>query len=303
MTKILITGATGFIGSWLVRYFTKEGKNIIAHGSSKESLRNLRQILIDEKVNLESIEFWEQNFLKTNWKFPDFSRINTIIHCAAATKVREGTLENYERYYQLNVVSTKNLAKKAIEKNVGHFIHLSTGQVYGIPSSFPITEKTPLNPINLYGFSKLIGEKIIASFGVFGLNYTIMRPFSVFGIGHNNIISIIKERIKSNKQITIYGDGTQSRAFSHVDDICRAIDIVMNREQCFSKEYNLSGEKEYSVNDLVRMISDSFNKEPELIYKESGVNELTRNIADISNLKDLGFKPEGSLEKFILELS
>lgn len=303
MSKILITGGTGFIGKRLIRHFIEKKDKIIAHGSSKKSLENLRQILTDESIDIKTIEFWEQNFLENNWNFPDFSQIDDIIHCAAATKVREGTLENYDKYFKLNVLATKNLAKKALEEKIKHFIHLSTGQVYGIPSEFPITAKTPKKPINLYGFTKLMGEKIVGSFGIFGLNYTILRPFSVYGKGQENIISIITNKIKNDQILTIFGDGTQSRAFCDVADICNAIQLIMNNPKCFHEEYNLSGEKEYSVNDLVKLISNKFNKEPQIVFEESGVNELKRNIADIRSLKNLGLRPRGSLEEFIESLN
>ena len=303
MSKILITGATGFIGGYFVKLFSNKGYNIIAQGSSKNSIKNLRNNLEQNGINLEKIEFWEQDFLKRKWDFPDFSQIRNIIHCAAATKVREGTLENYEKYFGLNVLATKILAKKALDENLKHLIHLSTGQVFGIPHSFPITESTPKNPINLYGYTKLIGEKVVGSLGILGLNYTIIRPFSIYGKGHYNIISIIMDKIKRNDPLTIYSDGTQSRAFLHINDICSAIGLILNNEQCFSEEYNLSGLKEYSVNDLVKLISNTLNKKPKIVYKESDVNELKRNIADLSKIKKLGFTPQESLEDFINDLS
>lgn len=303
MPKTLITGATGFIGGYLVKFFSNKGHKIIAQGSSKDSIKNLKSNLKQNRINLEKIEFWEQNFLEKQWKLPDFSNIDFIIHCAAATKVREGTLENYEKYFRLNVLATKNLAKKALDEKVKHFIHLSTGQVFGIPPSFPITESTPKNPINLYGYTKLISEKVVSSLGILGLNYSIVRPFSIYGKGHYNIISIITDKINNDEVLTIFGDGTQSRAFLHVKDICNAIGLILNNNQCFSEDYNLSGLKEYTVNDLVKLISNTLNKTPKIVYKESDVNELKRNIANLSKIKKLGFTPQESLEDFINDLS
>ncbi|MFX1339221.1 MAG: NAD-dependent epimerase/dehydratase family protein [Promethearchaeota archaeon] len=303
MTKILITGATGFIGSWLVRDLIKRGNNVIAHGSSKESIEILKQKLENENLISENIEFWEQDFLMKKWKFPDFSQIKNIIHCAAATKVREGTIENYDKYFSLNVQATKNIAKKALENGIFHFIHLSTGQIFGIPDTFPITENTPKNPINLYGITKLIGEYVVKSLGILGLNYTIVRPFSIYGEGHYNIISIIMDKIFRNDTLTIYGDGTQTRAFLHVNDICRAIGLILNNKTCFREEYNLSGPKEYSINELVELISNILNKKPKIGYKKSNVREIKRNVADLSKIKKLGFTPKETLEDFINQIN
>ncbi|GAG84022.1 unnamed protein product, partial [marine sediment metagenome] len=168
-----------------------------------------------------------------------------------------------------------------------------------IPPSFPFAESTPKNPINVYGFTKLMGEFVIRSFGSLGLTYSIARPFSVYGIGQNNVISIIKDKIINDEALTIYGDGNQSRAFTHVNDICEAIGIILNNPECFGEEFNLSGTKEYSINNLVALISKRLDKKPKIVKKESNVNELTRNIADTSKIRKLGFNYKKSMEDFI----
>lgn len=299
MDKILITGATGFIGSYLTKYFIKKGYQIIAHGSSESSINIMKQNLENDDMRLNNVEFWSQNFLDQKWIFPNFSKIDYIIHTAAATKIREGILENYDKYFKLNAEATKNIARKALDNKIKHFIHFSSGQIFGIPPSFPFTESTPKNPINVYGFTKLMSEIVIRSFGSLGLNYTIARPFSVYGVGQNNVISIIKDKIVNDEFLTIYGDGTQSRAFTHVNDICEAIGIILNNSECFGGEFNLSGTKEYSINKLVKLISKKLNKEPKIIKKDSNVNELKRNIADIRKIKKLGFNYKETLEEFI----
>ncbi|MFX0187860.1 MAG: NAD-dependent epimerase/dehydratase family protein [Candidatus Hodarchaeota archaeon] len=299
MPRILITGATGFIGGYLVKYFINKSCQIVAHGSSNESINKLKRHLTNNNIYFKNIDFWEQNFLDNDWDFPNFLKINNVIHCAAATNVREGTIENYDKYFSLNVLATKKLAKKALDADIDHFIHLSSGQVFGIPHSFPITENTPKTPINLYGFTKLMGENIILSFGSLGLKYTIVRPFSVYGKGQHNILTIIKNKIMNDEPLTIFGDGTQSRAFTHVNDICDAIGIILNNQRCFGEEYNLSGIKEYSINELVQIFSKKLKKKPKIVYKDANVNELKRNIADTSKIQRLDFKYKKSLDKFI----
>jgi len=299
MSNILITGATGFIGSHLSDFFLRKNHNIIAHGSSIESINKFKENLRNNKLNTKKIEFWHQDFLDNKWNFPDFSKIDYIIHTAAATKIREGTLENYDKFFNLNTLATKILARKALNDNIKHFIYFSSGQVFGIPPSFPFTESTPKNPINIYGFTKFFGELVIRSFGSLGLNFTIARPFSVYGKGQYNIVSIIKDKILNDELLTIFGDGTQSRAFTHVKDICEAIGIILNNPKCFGEDYNLSGPKEYSVNELVNLISKKLKKEPKIIRKESDVNELKRNIADTMKIRNLGFVNKISLEEFI----
>jgi nucleoside-diphosphate-sugar epimerase len=299
LKTILITGATGFIGSWLTRYFLNKEFNIIAHGSSKNTILNLKQKLEQQGYSLKNLEFWEQNFKAQQGEFPNFQNIDFLIHCAALTSVRKGIRENYDKYFTVNVLGTKILAEKALDNNISHFIHLSSGQIYGKPKRFPINDKTPKEPINLYGFTKLMSEEVVKAFGIFGLNYTIMRPFSVYGKEQSNIISIIINKIKNDEILTIYGDGTQTRAFMHINDICNAIRLVLGNHSCFNEEFNLSGLKEYSVNKLVEMIAQKLGKEPKIEYKDSGINELKRNLADTTKLQKIGFQYEYSLENFI----
>jgi UDP-glucose 4-epimerase len=299
MKKILITGATGYIGSWLTRYFLSQNFSIVAHGSSKHTLLKLEKRLNNQGYSSENIEFWDQDFMDVEWKFPDFQELGAIIHCAALTSVREGKYHKYDKYFNVNVLGTKTIAQKALENDILHFIHLSSGQIYGTPQSFPIDENTPKEPINLYGFSKLMSEEIVKSIGTFGLDFTIARPFSVYGKEQSNIISIIINKIKNGNTLTIYGDGNQTRAFMHINDICNAIKLMLGNRKCFKKEYNLSGPEEYSVNQLVKMISRHFGKEPELVYKDSEVEELKRNLADTTELQKLGFRYKYSLKTFI----
>ena len=144
-----------------------------------------------------------------------------------------------------------------------------------------------------------MSEEVIKSFGTLGLNYSIVRPFSVYGKGQTNIISIIRDKITNNQTLTIFGDGNQTRAFMHIKDICNAIELVLGNDDAFQKEFNLSGPKEYSVNELVNLISQKLNRSTKIVYKESGVDELQRNIADTSKIQNLGFSYQHFLDDFI----
>ena len=99
--------------------------------------------------------------------------------------------------------------------------------------------------------------------------------------------------------LTIYGDGSQSRAFLHVHDFCRAIDLILFNEKCYSEEFNISGQKEYSVNYLVQLISNTLSIKPKIEHKDPIVNELKHNIADLGKIRKLGFSPTKSLEEFV----
>lgn len=302
MNSLLITGATGFIGSWLIRFFLDEKFHIIAHGSSKTSTGGLKKKLRNNQYSLENVDFWIQDFMEEKWNYPDFSAIDYVIHCAALTSVRNSTRENYDRYFTVNVLGTKRLAAHAYDHNIYHFIYLSSGQIYGKPNSYPINQKTIKEPINMYGYTKLMSEEVVKSFGTFDMPFTIFRPFSVYGPEQSNVISIFAERMRQNKPVTVFGDGTQKRAFTHIKDICNAISLILDNQNAFGNEYNLSGPEEFSINELISLLSQHFDTSPDITYKDSEVDELSRNLADTQPLKELGFKYNYSLEEFIKKM-
>jgi nucleoside-diphosphate-sugar epimerase len=108
--------------------------------------------------------------------------------------------------------------------------------------------------------------------------------------------------MQQKKSVTIFGDGTQKRAFTHIRDICNAISLLLNNPNAVGNEYNLSGPEEFSINELVSLLSKHFRISPEIIHKDSKVDELSRNLADTQPLKELGFEYNHYLEEYIKKM-
>jgi UDP-glucose 4-epimerase len=283
--NILITGGAGYIGSHVAKQLLETTiYNItvldnLSTGSVK-TLDTLKTIRDFKFIELDLKEFDKvNNVLKEN-------NINTIIHFAASIVVPE-SVENPLKYYMNNTVNTTNLIKCAVENNVSKFIFSSTAAVYGEPTNIPNTgvdETYPTNPINPYGMSKLMSEKVLQDTASVNsdFKYVIFRYFNVAGADINyknndlaprigqsfpnatHLIKIASEcAIGKREKMSIFGDdfdtkdGTGVRDYIHVDDLANAhINAVNYLENNPSDIFNAGYGKGYSVKEVIETLKD-----------------------------------------------
>jgi UDP-glucose 4-epimerase len=260
---ILITGGAGYIGS-------QTNKNLNKNGYSTVVFDNLSQ------GNLSLVKWG--NFIEGDLKdinqirsvFKKF-KIKSVMHFAASSFVGESVLEP-EKYYFNNVVNTLNLLKVMRENNVNKFIFSSTCSIYGDPIDIPITENHPQLPMNAYGRSKLIIEKILLDYSnAYDLKYVSLRYFNAAGadkdfeIGemHNpetHLIPLVFDvAIGVSSSIEIYGtdydtnDGSAIRDYIHVSDIANAHILSLNylSDGGNSDTFNLGNGSGYSVKTII----------------------------------------------------
>ena len=236
--QILVTGGAGYIGSHCTLALLKQGYEVVifdnlstGHIETINTIKKYGNVNFYQGDLLNSIDL-ETLFKKTN--------ITAVIHFAAYSQVGE-SIKNPQKYYINNVCGTINLLKAMIENNVKEIVFSSTAAVYGEPQYIPIDEKHPQNPINPYGQTKLIIEKIMDDYGkAYGLKSVKLRYFNVAGadnecrIGewHENethlIPNILKAAFKGGKTFEIYGtdyntkDGTCIRDYINVEDLAKA---------------------------------------------------------------------------------
>jgi nucleoside-diphosphate-sugar epimerase len=170
---------------------------------------------------------------------------------------------------------------------VKKFIHASTGSVYG-EALYPQDEDHPTNPASYYGVSKLAGEKYVQLFhNLHGLNTTILRYFHVYGRRQDNgnyggVIAIWEKNLRHGIPLTIYGDGTQERSFTHVDDVVKANLVAM--ETGDGHIYNCASAISVTLNELAYAMKKLFNKPGHpVVYKDWMMGDVRR--FDIDNRK------------------
>lgn len=313
--NILITGAAGYIGSHVAKQLLETTThNIIildnlSTGSTK-TLKTLRKIR-----DFKFIEMDLKKFKKVN-KVLKENDINTIIHFAASIVVPE-SVENPLKYYMNNTVNTTNLIKCAIKNKVSKFIFSSTAATYGEPTELPITgidETYPTNPINPYGMSKLMSERVIqdTAFANPDFKYVIFRYFNVAGadikykeeklnprIGQSfpnatHLIKIASEcAVGKREKMAIFGsdfptqDGTGVRDYIHVDDLAnahiKAIDYLENNP---SDIFNAGYGKGYSVKEVIETMKKVTNTDFQVDMVERRAGDPAALISDNRKIKE-----------------
>jgi len=249
MGKILITGIAGLLGSRLADWIVDNtdykvvGIDDLSGGFSE----NINRKVQFYKFNLNDLEALKGVFKKEN--------IEIVYHFAAYAA--EGLSPFIRKYnYENNLITSTNLITCAIQYNVARFVFASSMSVYGDKYEPPFSEDLKQAPIDPYAVAKYAVElDLEIAFRQHGLKYTIIRPHNFYGINQNiwdkyrNVLGIWMYQIINKQNPTIFGDGTQVRAFSYVDDSVIPFWNASQRDNCVGEIINLGGIKEYSVNE------------------------------------------------------
>ena len=246
---VLVTGVAGLLGSRLaawIRAFHPEVRVIGVDDLSGGYLENVPDGVEFHRINLASCHEMVSDLVAAQ-------KIDVIYHLAAYAA--EGLSPFIRRFnYETNVIASINLINAAIQNNVGKVIFTSSMAVYGNGQTPPFDEETRPSPIDPYGIAKYAVEMDLEIARIqHGLRYTIIRPHNFYGVNQNiwdryrNVLGIWMCQILHDEQMTIYGDGEQSRAFSFVDD---AIQPLWNAQSpdCDGHTINLGGIHEYTIN-------------------------------------------------------
>ena len=196
-------------------------------------------------------------------------RFDYVYHLAAYAA--EGLSHFIRRFnYQNNLVGSVNLINESVKHHVKCFVFTSSIAVYG-KGQVPMTEDTTPMPEDPYGISKYAVELDLAAANKqFGLPYIIFRPHNVYGERQNigdkyrNVIGIFMNQIMKGETLTIFGDGTQTRAFSHIDDVAPVIAESVRRENALGKVFNVGGDIATSVNELAQLVMAAMGAEGEI---------------------------------------
>lgn len=209
MSKVLITGGTGFLGCYLARYFAKQNFKVTLFDTAPLEAKDLIgkvKVIKGDIRNKKAVE----------------NAINGqvyIIHAAAALPIQR-TKNNI---FSVNVDGTKNVLEAALRHKVKRIIFISSTAVCGVPKNLPETEETPLSPIGYYGESKVIAEKLFREFGEKGLSFNIIRPKSFLGPERLGVFEVWFEAIYSGKRVFILGNGRNKYQLLHVGDVVTAV--------------------------------------------------------------------------------
>ncbi len=298
MEKVFITGGAGFIGHIVA-------KRLLARGLS---VKTFDLVGSDENICehiMGTIMYPEE--LYNALKGSDY-----VIHLAARLGVRR-TEEDRMKCLDINIQGTKNVFEAATKAGVKKVIFCSSSEVYGDPRSLPIKETDPVSPKSVYAVTKLAGEQYSKAYRqMFGINYSIIRLFNVYGprqVAEFVIPRFIKA-VLEDKEPVIYGSGQQKRCFCHVEDAAAGIALALVKEEANGGIFNIGNDREeISIIDLARKVIALAGKnlKPQFVTLEnsdrSSHREILERVPDISKAREiLGYEPKILLIEGILSI-
>lgn len=252
--KILITGIAGMLGSnfsdWILANHPEAeiiGIDNLCTGFKEN---------IDDRVKFYEIDLVDHKALE---KVFEENSIDYIVHMAAFAS--EGLSDFCRRHtYNSNVIASTNLINCAINHSVKRFLFTSSIASYGDLTP-PFKENMIQRPLDIYGLSKFVTEQDLRiAQEHHGLEHVIIRPFNCYGPRqalnslYRNVAGIFMNRLRQKKPLQIYGDGSQSRAFSYIEDLLEPMWTALTDAKCANQTYNLGSEKHYNVKQLADIL-------------------------------------------------
>lgn len=293
--NVLITGGAGFIGSHVGDLLIENGYSVIVADNLSSGLENnLNKKIKFYNLDINSPEL--ENIFKEN-------KIDYVFHFAAQPSVSFSTLHPKEDAIE-NIIASINVLNFSKKYGIKKFITASTAAVYGIPQHLPLDETHDTTCLSFYGVSKITMEKYVE---LFGLDYIIFRFANVYGPrqsahGEAGVVAIFADKMKNNEDITIHGDGEQTRDFVYVADIAQVCLLALEKD-VNNEVINVSTNTAISINKLFEVMRSKCGYKKLPIYDKERPGDIKHSILDNKKCIDLfGFTPKTSIEKGLYEL-
>lgn len=305
--KIVVTGVAGFIGSHQAEYLLEKGYHVVGidnfHPYYSEDIKKDNLRLVEEKAeNSEgNFEFINGSVLEED----DLSLLprnpKWVFHFAAVAGTRS-SLNMPAEHFRINAHGTNVLLEYF--NDIDKFIFISSSSVYGEVSKeeLPVDEEYSCSPETPYSLSKYNAEEMVRVYSqLCDFDYTILRLFSVFGPRQrpDGVFTKFISRVLNGEPVTVYGNGTQSRDFTYVEDAIRGIFLAASDGEGV---YNIGGGNRTTVNEIVDHLDRLMDKQVERKHMERHPGDVSHTHADISKAhQELGYSPEVGVEEGTLQ--
>jgi len=293
MSKYLVTGGAGFIGSNLVDKLVDLQEEVIVIDNLTTGVRgnlNSKVSLIECDLASASID-----------DLVEYMRdVDVVFHLAAKARVQP-SIDDPVSFNEANVGGTLNVLLAAHKAAVKRVVYSASSSCYGDTEIFPTPETAPTNPLSPYGLQKYIGEQYCKMFSeVYGLDTVSLRYFNIYGPGmtlegpYCTIISIFGRQIQEGKPLTITNDGHQRRDFTYVGDVVYANILAATRDKDFEGDvFNIGNGENYSINEVADMFGGSRE------YGEKRFEPFETLADNTKAANELGWSPAGDLPAWI----
>ena len=293
--KVVITGGAGFIGSHIAEYWVENNADVHIIDNFRSGFR--------KNIISEKIKFTEGSIEDKQLVFDSLENADYVFNLAALVSVPE-SIDKPEECISINVNGLINLLEASKKHKIKKLVHTSSAAIYGDDPELPKTTKLRPNPKSPYGITKLDGEYYCNLYKEsFGVNTTSLRYFNVYGERQDPksqyaaAVPIFISKALKNEEITIFGDGNQTRDFVYVKDIVKA--NVMAAERLDIKGvFNVANGSYITIKQLAENIVKVTGSKSDVIYKPERAGDIKHSYASIEETKEvLGFKPDFSLEQ------
>ena len=307
MKKVLITGGCGFIGSNLVKYLLKNDKDITIYILDALTYAANINNFNPGEWNSPNLKFTKGNILDEELVKSILKKVDMVIHLAAETHV-DRSIDNAYPFVKTDVQGTQALLESIRKIAVERFIHISTSEVYGRAQTSPMDETHPLNPQSPYAAAKTGADRMaFAYYLTYKLPIAIIRPFNNYGPYQfpEKVIPLFVTNALEGTHLPVYGEGSFTRDWLHVDDHCKALRklIDIDLKQIQGEVINLGTGREWDVNYIAKNILNRLNKPENLIKNVTDrPGHVQRHISSTKKAKEiLGWEAEIKFEKGLLE--
>jgi len=301
MKKILITGATGFVGSHLTELCVENGFDVIAFDRYNP---NYNLGWLEKSKYKKEINFILGDIRDYDSVIKSMKDCKIVLHLAALIGIPYSYISP-QAYLKTNVEGTYNILESAKNLDIEQAIITSTSEVYGSAKYVPIDEKHHLQAQSPYSASKISADHLALSYwNSFHLPIKIIRPFNIYGPRQSSravIPSVIIQALYSKSEIKL-GNVEPSRDFTYVTDVCEAFLSILKVKNFFGKTLNVGSKNEYTVENIAKKILAKFNSKANIKKEERRVrplkSEVIRLVCDNTKvLKQTNWKPKIDIEK------
>ena len=297
-TKYLVTGGAGFIGSHIVSRLVQDGAVVrVVDNLSTGQAQRLDPVR-------SAVEFIEGDLADEAVAEKAVDGMDFVIHQAAIPSVQRSLLDPLATN-RSNIVGTLNLLESARRAGVRRFVYAASSSAYGDTEDLPKHEDLPANPLSPYALQKFVGERYCKLYSeLYGLETVSLRYFNVFGPGqdpHSEYSAVIPKFINcllTDRPITIYGDGEQSRDFTYIDNVVEANLRAITAPQAAGKMCNIGCGARISLNRLVVLLERELGVAAQVSHVAPKLGDVRHSLADICRARSiLNYEPKIMIEE------